>query len=50
MDNIFRMTGFLGTGESYTEARAVVLGVPMDFTVSLRPGSRTGPQQLRTLT
>ena len=49
MDNIFRLTGFMGTGESYEEAAAVLVGVPMDFTVSLRPGSRTGPQQIRTI-
>jgi len=49
VDNIFRLTGFMGTGESYEEAAAVLVGVPMDFTVSLRPGSRTGPQQIRTI-
>lgn len=49
MENIFRLTGFMGTGESYEEAAAVLVGVPMDFTVSLRPGSRTGPQQIRTI-
>ena len=49
MENIFRLTGFMGAGESYEEAAAVLVGVPMDFTVSLRPGSRTGPQQIRTI-
>lgn len=49
MDNIFRLTGYLGTGDSYEEATAVLVGVPMDYTVSLRPGSRTGPQHIRTI-
>jgi len=49
MENTFRLTGFMGTGDSYAEARAVLLGIPMDYTVSLRPGSRNGPQQVRTI-
>lgn len=49
MDEIFRLTGYMGSGASYEAAQAVLLGVPMDYTVSLRPGSRTGPQQIRTV-
>lgn len=37
---------FLGAGE-YEDARAVLFGVPMDFTVSFRPGSRLGPTRIR---
>jgi len=48
VENSFRLTGFMGTNDSYEAAKAIILGVPMDFTVSLRPGSRTGPQQVRT--
>ncbi len=44
-----RMTGFLGATEQYEDAQAVIIGLPMDFTVSLRPGARTGPQQIRNL-
>lgn len=49
MENVFRQTGFIGAEESYDEAQAVILGVPMDYTVSLRPGSRTGPHAIRNL-
>lgn len=49
MENVFRQTGYMCSGESYAEAQAVILGVPMDYTVSLRPGSRTGPQAIRTI-
>ncbi len=47
--HLFRMTGYLGAQESYTEAKAVLVGVPMDYTVSNRAGTRTGPQQIRTV-
>jgi agmatinase len=47
--NLFRMTGYLGAQESYADAKAVLVGVPLDLTVSNRPGSRTGPQQIRTV-
>lgn len=49
MENVFRQTGFIGAGESYEEAQAVILGVPMDFTVCLRAGSRLGPQAIRNM-
>lgn len=49
MENIFRQTGFIGAEEDYNDAQAVILGVPMDYTVSLRPGSRTGPQAIRNI-
>lgn len=47
--DLYRLTGFMGAHEDYEHAQAVLVGVPMDFTVSLRPGSRTGPQQIRTI-
>ncbi len=47
--NLYRLTGFMGAHEDYEHAQAVLVGVPMDYTVSLRPGSRTGPQQIRTI-
>jgi agmatinase len=44
-----RSFGFLGAGEDYEKAEAVLVGLPMDYTVSLRPGARFGPQQIRNL-
>lgn len=47
--HLFRLTGYMGSCTEYAEARAVLVGVPMDYTVSLRPGSRTGPQEIRSI-
>lgn len=44
-----RSVGFLGANENYEKAKAVLVGLPMDYTVSLRPGARFGPQQIRNL-
>jgi len=44
-----RMTGFMGTAESIEECQAVLIGLPMDFTVSHRPGSRSAPQAIRNI-
>jgi len=44
-----RSFGFMGARENYQEAEIVLLGIPMDFTVSFRPGSRLGPQQIRNV-
>lgn len=38
---------FMGSTQSYGEGSVVLLGAPMDFTVSYRPGSRYGPQKIR---
>lgn len=38
---------FMGAHASYQEARAVILGLPMDYTVSYRPGARSGPLSIR---
>jgi agmatinase len=40
-------TGFLANTKDFDAAKAVILGVPMDYTVSFRPGSRLGPQRIR---
>jgi agmatinase len=40
-------TKFMASCESYDEASAVMVGVPMDFTCSFRPGTRFGPQKIR---
>jgi agmatinase len=39
--------GFNGACENYDEAQAVILGLPMDYTVSFRPGTRLGPERIR---
>ncbi|WP_078393049.1 agmatinase [Shouchella patagoniensis] len=38
---------FIMSRASYEEADAVVYGMPMDWTVSFRPGSRFGPARIR---
>ena len=44
-----KITGFISSTERYEEADTVIIGIPMDFTVSYRPGTRMGPQQIRTV-
>jgi len=38
---------FIASSEDYDSAQAVVYGMPMDFTVSFRPGARFGPARIR---
>lgn len=40
-------TRFMGSTEKYEDASVVMVGVPMDFTCSFRPGTRFGPQKIR---
>lgn len=40
-------TKFIASCGSYEEAGVVLVGVPMDFTCSFRPGTRFGPQKIR---
>jgi len=48
MDELLeRCGGFMGAITDYSQARLVVLGAPMDFTVSYRPGTRSGPRRIR---
>lgn len=44
-----RFTGFMGAAEKYEDSDIVLVGIPMDFTVSFRPGTRMGPQQIRSV-
>lgn len=37
----------MGSSDDYGTAKFVLIGAPMDFTVSFRPGSRSGPQFIR---
>lgn len=39
--------GFNGATDDYQSADAVILGLPMDYTVSFRPGTRMGPERIR---
>lgn len=38
---------FIMSGNDYDKAQAVIYGMPMDWTVSFRPGSRFGPGRIR---
>lgn len=38
---------FIGSKNSYEEACVILVGAPMDYTVSYRPGSRYGPNKIR---
>lgn len=40
---------FMGSQESYADSPVVILGVPLEATVSFRPGTRFGPQQIRNV-
>ena len=42
-------TKFMGSTENYEDASIVMVGVPMDFTCSFRPGTRFGPQKIREI-
>lgn len=39
--------GFIGSSPDYQSSRLVLVGAPMDFTVSFRAGTRQGPQSIR---
>lgn len=47
--HLFRLTGFMGSSDSYEDSKAVLTGLPMDYTVSNRPGARSAPQEIRTI-
>jgi len=38
---------FLGSGDSYEAAKIVLVGVPLELTVTFRTGARGGPQAIR---
>ena len=40
-------TRFMASCSNYEESSIVMVGVPMDFTCSFRPGTRFGPQKIR---
>lgn len=40
-------SSFLCSSDSYDKSNIVIAGIPMDFTVSFKPGSRFGPNKIR---
>ncbi|MCQ2559250.1 MAG: agmatinase [Clostridia bacterium] len=42
-----KVTPFMGRWEDYAATDSVILGVPLDDTVSFRPGSRFAPRKIR---
>ncbi|MHB8157841.1 MAG: arginase family protein, partial [Desulfocucumaceae bacterium] len=42
-------SGYLGSSDDYKGCRAVIMGAPMDQTVSFRGGARNGPRQIRSV-
>src|SRR5690554_1032868 len=46
-DRLWRRGTFLGSSTNWEAASVVILGVPMDFTTSFRPGARFGPGRVR---
>jgi agmatinase len=47
LELVERYAGFMGACDDYRAADVVLLGAPMDFTVSFRPGTRSGPRRIR---
>ncbi len=46
-DEAYSGNVFIKSHPTYDDAQAVIYGMPMDWTVSYRPGSRFGPQRIR---
>ncbi len=46
-DEAYSGNVFIGTNASFEECEVVLYGMPMDWTVSYRPGSRFGPARIR---
>jgi len=47
LDQAYSGNVFICSSEDYENSKAVIYGMPMDFTVSFRPGSRFGPARIR---
>ncbi|MFD2117525.1 agmatinase [Paenibacillus yanchengensis] len=47
LDQQYSGNVFILSSENYEQAKAVIYGMPMDYTVSFRPGSRFGPPRIR---
>lgn len=46
-DETYSGNVFIKSHPNYEESKAVIYGMPMDWTVSFRPGSRFGPARIR---
>jgi len=46
-DEAYSGNVFIASSQDYAASRAVIYGMPMDYTVSFRPGSRFGPARIR---
>lgn len=46
-DDAYSGNIFIASKQDYEKAKIVLFGMPMDFTVSFRPGSRFGPARIR---
>ena len=46
-DETYAGNVFIKSYPNYEESKAVLYGMPMDWTVSYRPGSRFGPARIR---
>lgn len=46
-DEAYSGNVFIASSNQYDQSRAVIYGMPMDYTVSFRPGSRFGPARIR---
>ena len=49
LDQRYSGNVFILSSDDYDGAQAVIFGMPMDFTVSFRPGSRFGPARIREM-
>lgn len=47
LDQAYSGNVFICSSDDYANSKAVIYGMPMDFTVSFRPGSRFGPPRIR---
>ncbi|WP_270167400.1 agmatinase [Paenibacillus sp. SYP-B4298] len=47
LDQQYSGNVFILSSEDYEASKAVIYGMPMDYTVSFRPGSRFGPARIR---
>lgn len=47
LDQAYSGNIFIASSEHYESSKAVIYGMPMDYTVSFRPGARFGPARIR---
>ncbi|MGB4131816.1 MAG: arginase family protein, partial [Tepidanaerobacteraceae bacterium] len=46
-EHLHNQDRFMDAKDNYNSSKIVIIGVPMDFTVSFRPGTRFGPKKIR---